>query len=502
MTKSLRNRMPLPASMTTSLWFVVTVSLLGVISTAEAAAGQLHPSTDRIIHVDVINPPGGVGQTGVRSLGFVVGSELVVAKLPWDPGEFSNVPGFYSVVLGSEVFRSSILMAYDEITGLALLNVPGVTAPPYRFARDPDPMLVGERLAGVTGYVTPDALSQPGQENYLLDSLVTVFGEVTSADSRSVSHDAFTALHVAAGGPLFNSCGEVIGVTFTVAEGGAQGIPGAVLSSLFDADWEPIQAEAACGDAAEVGQDNTQRADSLMEVAQAYRDSVNALRNRVATLRNSAEEATLVLADSLETLANAFDQRAMETESELGALRAEMERSRAAYRQRVAIAIGISIIALIFVILGYRAARRSRKEADRSESAAAQAQSEAASRRAKERFASQFPSIFVEGRDDKGRSVAIQIPGRTIAASNGAVVGRSPLNSTTVIDHDAVSRQHFRLSARGKSVQIEDLNSTNGTRVNGTRLIPGRAVPLDSGAKLEIGNLKMSVSYQRSNPST
>ncbi|HZR06703.1 MAG TPA: FHA domain-containing protein [Candidatus Udaeobacter sp.] len=46
------------------------------------------------------------------------------------------------------------------------------------------------------------------------------------------------------------------------------------------------------------------------------------------------------------------------------------------------------------------------------------------------------------------------------------MIGRAPLNHV-VIDHPTVSAQHAALLRTGGSYSLKDLNSTNGTQVNG-----------------------------------
>jgi len=66
--------------------------------------------------------------------------------------------------------------------------------------------------------------------------------------------------------------------------------------------------------------------------------------------------------------------------------------------------------------------------------------------------------------------------GRTFALDRDALVlGRDP-RSDVVIDHPQVSRRHARITRRDRVWVIEDLNSTNGTLINGTDLSGSKAL--------------------------
>jgi predicted component of type VI protein secretion system len=64
------------------------------------------------------------------------------------------------------------------------------------------------------------------------------------------------------------------------------------------------------------------------------------------------------------------------------------------------------------------------------------------------------------------------------------VIGRDPRN-TIVIDHPQVSRRHARITQRDETWVIEDLQSTNGTFVNGERLLRPHA--LIAGDVIDLG---------------
>ena len=59
------------------------------------------------------------------------------------------------------------------------------------------------------------------------------------------------------------------------------------------------------------------------------------------------------------------------------------------------------------------------------------------------------------------------------------IVGRSPRLSDLAVDHSAVSKLHCVLVKTDGLVYMRDLGSTNGTRVNGQRVIRGALLPGD-----------------------
>lgn len=67
-------------------------------------------------------------------------------------------------------------------------------------------------------------------------------------------------------------------------------------------------------------------------------------------------------------------------------------------------------------------------------------------------------------------------------------VGRAPDNDI-VINHPAVSGHHLSLSITPAGTAITDLNSTNGTQVNGQLITPGQAQTMHVGDVIRIGDL-------------
>ncbi len=57
-----------------------------------------------------------------------------------------------------------------------------------------------------------------------------------------------------------------------------------------------------------------------------------------------------------------------------------------------------------------------------------------------------------------------------------------------------VSRKHARILSSDGTFTVEDLGSTNGTELNGERLEPGEAKPLQPGDKVAFGGIELSLS--------
>ena len=77
------------------------------------------------------------------------------------------------------------------------------------------------------------------------------------------------------------------------------------------------------------------------------------------------------------------------------------------------------------------------------------------------------------------------------------LIGRSPANDIT-LDDDGASREHAMLmrDADAAEVVVEDLQSTNGTKVNGKRV---RSAVLAPGDELQIGHTRFAFSVGAAN---
>lgn len=60
-----------------------------------------------------------------------------------------------------------------------------------------------------------------------------------------------------------------------------------------------------------------------------------------------------------------------------------------------------------------------------------------------------------------------------------------------------ISRLHAAFLYDGRGLAIEDLNSRNGTRINGYRIEGGKPYPIRNGDELEIGFMRVLVHLER-----
>lgn len=79
----------------------------------------------------------------------------------------------------------------------------------------------------------------------------------------------------------------------------------------------------------------------------------------------------------------------------------------------------------------------------------------------------------------------------TYRLSSGAIktIGRST-GAELILDAPMVSRLHCRLEAHDETLEVVDLESTNGTYVNGLRVTRAHLIP---GDRLKVGRVELQV---------
>ena len=103
--------------------------------------------------------------------------------------------------------------------------------------------------------------------------------------------------------------------------------------------------------------------------------------------------------------------------------------------------------------------------------------------------------IVISGFTLDGQPLKVHFAGRRFADQGyGLTIGRYPGLVDAVLADAHISRRHLRIRGGSKGFEVEDLNSSNGTIVNGERLEPFRRRTLGAGDVLRIGRLELLVS--------
>jgi hypothetical protein len=92
------------------------------------------------------------------------------------------------------------------------------------------------------------------------------------------------------------------------------------------------------------------------------------------------------------------------------------------------------------------------------------------------------------GRSGPKRLVLVgpdEAQGTTFALDGELTIGRAPGCAVALPSDTFVSQVHARVFRRGDDYWVEDLGSTNGTSVNGRKLVG--AVPLRRGDRVQVG---------------
>ena len=336
------------------------------------------------------------------------------------------------------------------------------------------------------------------------------------------------------GMPMLNDCGEVIGLirpdpdislrdlnARSNPDGPAFGVAGGeVRRALTELGAAVETAGAPCPDAyaaaerqAEIARQREseavearEAADTARQEAQEAREAAAEAQRRAGALEADAA-ASAAERDAAREEAGRLQAAAEEKEAELDDLEQRADAARAQAREAVATvarlererrlfagALAAGAIMLLAVgFVSWRLLRQRRLQL---------AESEAARRESDERLAAAVTpapfSCLLEGADQDGRNVVIKITAAQLGSPGGVVVGRNPAQAGVVLDHPEASREHFRLTARGGNLAIEDLHSTNGTFVNGSAVPAGQALDLSPGDEIGVGSaLQVKLSINR-----
>ena len=83
-------------------------------------------------------------------------------------------------------------------------------------------------------------------------------------------------------------------------------------------------------------------------------------------------------------------------------------------------------------------------------------------------------------------------PGSVIRAAGAVSIGRSPENAVALPDDDFVSSRHARIEIHGATARVVDLDSRNGTFLNGERIVNSHQIGLGDVVRVGATELKLT----------
>lgn len=516
---------------------VVTFGLLVLVAPAWAQPDveAVRQMTFRIV---VLDANGDVRRAGS---GFAVNADghiLTAAHLV--AGESRVV----ATSLTTEAEHLARVLVSDGRADLALLTVNGLTAPAPRFAAgslDQGSRVYSTGVWPAAGASVPlPAVAAPGVQ--IKEGAVGRHLAAAANRLSGIPLMEHNALIPAAGygGAVLNECGEIVGLNR-----GAPGVParhlrrgqapvgvvyavsaGALADFLStndvefgDSDTPCVGALARAEEEAEQARLGLEAVETRAEETRQQLETAQAEREAAVTRAEEAESRVGEIEGRYDEAVRAGGARAAEAgelRTELDSARTELTaaqadvgnleelvveledrlvREAASGRGRQVVILGAAG-ALVLAVLGVVVVvwrRRARQFAERMADHAQHAVAEDRARSAEARDA--YPDCLLTGRTGEGRAVTLKIPG-ALLGRDGAVIGRSPRNSTLLIDDHTLSREHARLFTDGESLFMEDLESTNGTRINGADVEPRKPVSLSHGDALEMGAVRLQIEVE------
>lgn len=432
----------------------------------------------------------------------------------------------FTVIASGNVELAADVELNEKDSGLGVLRAEGLSSTGL-------PLSTERPASGVRIFAVPPEIAN--------DENRVIAGAVSDAEVRTTSGGEIGVLRHNAiitarwyGSPAIDECGRVIGlnipnpqaislfraprniepkdVVFAVRAGD-------IASVLVSLGIEFVQEEEACVSAQTRAQQRAHEAQQAQERVRQAEEEVRIAGEQVQQAQSHTESAQEQARFSREARQQAqreaerarqealqADQRARQAESE--AERAEtqldeahkrLEEARKSSEKLKKLAIwggAIGILLLISLLASWISMVRRRKhEISLAQARAERAEQEAgeAKRRVDEITKTAPFDCVLTGIDDAGSPLALSIRREALGDPAGVVIGRSPAGSVHVVANPSVSREHARICVEQGIPYVEDLNSTNGSTLNGHVLLSGERSRISDGDELKLGSVSFRI---------
>ena len=471
----------------------VATCLLGVAVPLHARTPEVVRRVEQSVVRIVSQSGGGMGSTGSGTVLNAAGDVLTNQHVTNGSRNLFVISEF----TGGEKKPAQIVWESSS-KDLAVIRAPGLNLPPAALFSG-----ALEKGAGVFSMGFPGAADTVSPA---LDATLTagVLGRITPSDMPSwdvivVQHDAEINAGNS-GGPLFDACGRVIGVN---TAGPRETTPGINWSSHieesiallrrhaidFQSDGTPCVAAPSSSSApggpdpetARTAEEAKQTATAAGQQAEEAKETATAAGQQAETAMQGAQEAR---------------ERAETATREAAEAGAQAQRIAQRLGVQNAVVALLAVVALAALGLALYLPRQALARVA-ARVAAPLSRLSRSGRRAGPAAGppARDVAVALTGFDARGMKVVIALARADLdRQAGGFTVGRHALLVDRALDDGRLSRRHARFSRLDGSVCVEDLNSSNGTRVNGKQCAPFQPVPIRPGDTVHVGDVELRVS--------
>jgi len=400
----------------------------------------------------------------------------------------------------TDLLQSTVVWQSPELD-LAVLRVSGAALTPATIAAPVEKIVKG---APVYAMGFPGLADEHGTAT---DATVTdgIVGRIFTGAWRGVvlriiQHSA--AINPGnSGGPLFDACGRVVGIN---TQGSGSG------RIIRDGSGRVIDVMA--GQGVLFASDISELTRALDAKGIAYLADNAACESAAANIdeeaRDSAQQAQGAAADAQSQASEARDS-AQQAQGAAADARSQAQHAAqiAAENRRRMLWWGAAIVVVLLLIfmLALRRPRErivrvvegySRRIIERGgASTGGHEQHGRPVGGAKGAKKSHAPGVLLVGFSGNGHPLRVSVDADALnSAPIGISIGREPALVDIPLNDAQISRRHARFCARGEHALVEDLNSANGTRLNGKRIKPFCPAAVQPGDALRLGNIEFTVS--------
>lgn len=483
-----------------------------LVFTALPASGQIQIKqiNQSIVYVRTYSGNKEIG----RGIGFVVNSDIYNGFVVTSAHVLAQAETITVSIPGSEAQLVARNLLADDSLGLAILKVNGLQVPVMTFAEqsveDGDTVWsAGIREdRGRTVWLSKGSISR----HYVIPG--------ASSQVRMLMHNAALG-ESGFGSPLLNECGEIVGFSVS-SPGDSTGVAYAMqagsLSSILNAqnihiktaessclsaiaqarlsaDQAIIRAEEAKDEAAQamskaselarkVSEVTRKNADLLKQTRDAQNKAAKASTDAAAAskeARSAREEVvrrTREIMTETQAIFKTMQTQNLKREQELLQALAE-QRSKAQIWERLLLVGLVVLFILLVCAVFYLRKRDEHQEVHEAGRESPRTELQKAN----------LNEYVLDGEDRDGVRYLLRISADQLTRENGVVIGRNPPDSPFVINHSDVSRQHVRMKLIKDRLFIEDLNTTNGTTLNGQSINHKGSITMNNGDQIIMGSV-------------